>query len=51
MRAGAGDLEACLLAATEIYVGMTTERADRPAFSPDDAAAELLRLESEGVIE
>jgi HD-GYP domain-containing protein (c-di-GMP phosphodiesterase class II) len=51
VRAGAGDVEACLLAATEIYVGMTTARADRPAFSPDDAAAELRRLESEGVIE
>ena len=25
-----GDLDACVLAATEIYVGMTTERADRP---------------------
>ena len=30
---------------------MTTERADRPPFSPDDAAAELRRLESEGVLE
>jgi DNA-binding CsgD family transcriptional regulator len=30
---------------------MTAERADRPAFSPEDAAAELRRLESEGVIE
>ena len=28
------DLGACVLAATEIYVGMTTERADRPAFPP-----------------
>ena len=51
VRADVGDLGACVLAATEIYVGMTAERADRPAFSPDDAAAELLRLESEGVIE
>ncbi len=51
MRADTGDLGACVLAATEIYVGMTTERADRPAFSPEDAAAELRRLESEGVIE
>jgi HD-GYP domain-containing protein (c-di-GMP phosphodiesterase class II) len=51
VRSGAGDLDACLLAATEVYVGMTTERADRPAFSPDDGAAELRRLESEGVIE
>ena len=40
-----------MLAATEIYVGMTTERADRPAHSPADAAAEIRRLESEGVIE
>jgi HD-GYP domain-containing protein (c-di-GMP phosphodiesterase class II) len=45
------DLEACVLAATEIYVGLTTERADRPAFSPEDAAAELRRLEAEGVLE
>ena len=51
VRSSPGDLDACLLTATEIYVGMTTERADRPAFSPDDAAAELRRLESEGVID
>ena len=30
VRADAGDLGACVLAATEIYVGLTTERADRP---------------------
>lgn len=47
----ADDLGACLLAATEIYVGLTTERADRPPFSPADAAAELRRLESQGVLE
>ena len=40
-----------MLAATEIYVGLTTERADRPPFSPADAAAELRRLESQGVLE
>ena len=45
------DLGACILAATEIYVGLTTERADRPPFSPGDAAAELQRLESAGVLE
>jgi HD-GYP domain-containing protein (c-di-GMP phosphodiesterase class II)/DNA-binding CsgD family transcriptional regulator len=50
-RADADDLGACALTATEIYVGLTTERADRAAFSPDDAAAELRRLESEGVLE
>ena len=41
----------CLLAAVEIYVGMTTDRADRTACSRDDAAAELRRLASAGVIE
>jgi HD-GYP domain-containing protein (c-di-GMP phosphodiesterase class II)/DNA-binding CsgD family transcriptional regulator len=49
--ADADDLGACVLAATEIYVGLTAERADRQPFSPDDAAAELRRLESQGVLE
>ena len=40
-----------MLAATEVYVGLTTERADRPPFSDDDAAAELRRLEADGVLE
>jgi DNA-binding CsgD family transcriptional regulator len=35
----------------DIYVGLTTERADRAAFSGDYAAAELRRLSSEGVLE
>jgi len=51
VQAGAGDPGACILAATEVYVGMTTERADRPAFSPEETAAELRRLEAEGVLE
>ena len=51
VRSDAGDLGACVLAATEIYVGLTAERADRRAYSPSDAAAELRRLESEGVLE
>ena len=51
MRADTGNLGACVLAATEVYVGMTTERADRLAHSPEEAAAELRRLESEGSIE
>lgn len=50
-RAGTGDPGACVLAAAEVYVGMTTARADRPAFSGEDAAAELRRLESAGVLE
>ena len=51
LRADGGELGACVLAATEIYVGLTTERADRPAHSPADAAAELGRLDSQGVLE
>jgi HD-GYP domain-containing protein (c-di-GMP phosphodiesterase class II) len=51
VRADIGDLGACVLAATEIYVGLTTERADRPPFTPEDAAVELRRLASDGVIE
>jgi HD-GYP domain-containing protein (c-di-GMP phosphodiesterase class II) len=45
------DLRGCVLAATEIYVGLTTERADREPFSPEDAASELRRLESLGTLE
>lgn len=51
VRADAVDPGACLLAAVEMYVGMTTDRADRAAMSPEDAAAELRRLASEGVTE
>ena len=40
-----------MLAATEIYVGLTTERADRPAFTAENAAAELRRLVSQGVLD
>jgi HD-GYP domain-containing protein (c-di-GMP phosphodiesterase class II) len=52
-RARAADEEfgACVLAAAEVYVGLTAERADRPPFSPNDAAAELRRLESDGLLE
>ncbi len=46
-----GDPGACVLAATEVYVGLTTERADRPPFSDADAAAELRRLDEERVLE
>ena len=42
---------ACVLAAPEIYVGFTTDRADRPAFSPEHAAAELRRLVAQGALE
>ena len=51
MRGEAADPGADLLITTEIFVGMTTERAHRPAFSAIDAADELSRLASEGVLE
>jgi HD-GYP domain-containing protein (c-di-GMP phosphodiesterase class II)/DNA-binding CsgD family transcriptional regulator len=51
VQADADDLGACVLAATEIYVGLTTERADRLPFSPANAADELRKLESEGALE
>jgi HD-GYP domain-containing protein (c-di-GMP phosphodiesterase class II) len=51
VRADHGDYGACVLAATEIYLGMTTERADRAPFAAETAAAELRRLASEGVLE
>ena len=46
-----GNTGACLLAATEIYVGMTTERADRLAHSAAATAAELRRLALHGVLD
>jgi HD-GYP domain-containing protein (c-di-GMP phosphodiesterase class II) len=51
VRAADDHLGTCILAAAEVYVGLTAERADRPPFSADDAAAELRRLESAGVLE
>jgi HD-GYP domain-containing protein (c-di-GMP phosphodiesterase class II) len=51
LRADATDREARVLAAVDVYVGLTTERADRPAFSDADAATELRRLVSAGVLE
>ena len=51
VQADSDDLGACVLAATEIYVGLTTERADRLAFSPADAAEQLRTLEAQGVLE
>jgi HD-GYP domain-containing protein (c-di-GMP phosphodiesterase class II) len=51
LRADAGDVGTCILAATEVYAGLTAERADRPPFPPEEAAGELRRLESEGMLE
>lgn len=42
------DLAARVLAATDIYVGLTADRADRPAFSDASAAAEIRRLAAGG---
>jgi len=49
VRADAVEAGARVLTAVEIYVGLTTERADRPASSAEDAAAELRRLASRGM--
>jgi len=51
MQAGAGDPGACVLAAADVYAGLTTERADRPPLSAADAAGELRRLELRGLLE
>jgi HD-GYP domain-containing protein (c-di-GMP phosphodiesterase class II) len=51
LRADAGDLSGGVLAAGDIYVGLTTDRADRPAFSAEYAAAELRRLAAQGVLD
>jgi HD-GYP domain-containing protein (c-di-GMP phosphodiesterase class II) len=40
-----------ILATADVYVGLTTDRADRPAFSRDSAAAELRRLVITGVLD
>ena len=49
--ADAIDLSAGILAAAEVYVAMTTDRADRPALPGQSAAAELRRLAAEGQID
>lgn len=51
LRHDPADLAASILAAADSYVGLTTDRADRPAFSAGDAATELRRLASEGAFE
>ena len=50
-RADQADAGACVLAATEIYIGMTSERPHRGAFAEADAAEELRRLASLGLLE
>lgn len=40
-----------VLAAADVYVALTADRADRPAFSAEQAATELRRLASQGALE
>ena len=51
LRADAVDHCAPVLAAADVYVGLTADRADRPAFSADSAERELRRLAAEGVLD
>ena len=51
LRAGAANIGAQVLSAVEIFVGLTTERADRAPHSAEDAASELRRLVGQGVLE
>ncbi len=51
IRADAVDPGGCLLAAVEIYVGMTGDRAHRKALSVEAAATELRRLATTGMID
>ncbi|HEY8809337.1 MAG TPA: HD domain-containing phosphohydrolase, partial [Solirubrobacterales bacterium] len=51
LRADVTDRAGRLLAAVDVYVGLTSERADRPAFAADDAATELRELASRGELE
>jgi len=50
-RADQADVGACVMAATEIYIGMTSERPHRPAFTGAEAAEELRRLASQGLLD
>jgi HD-GYP domain-containing protein (c-di-GMP phosphodiesterase class II) len=51
LRADAMGQGAGLLAAVDVYVGLTADRADRPASSGERGAAELRRLVSDGLLE
>ncbi|MGH3299743.1 MAG: HD domain-containing phosphohydrolase [Trebonia sp.] len=51
LRADAVDPDAAILAAADIFVALTTDRAHRPAFSGKEAATELRRLVARGALE
>lgn len=44
-------VDAAILAVADIYVGLTAERADRPAFSDEDAAIAISGLASTGMLD
>lgn len=44
------DVCASILAATDVYVGLTSDRADRPANSPQDAAVHLQSFAADGLL-
>ena len=51
LRADATDRSGRLLAAVDVYVGLTTDRSDRPALSADAAATKMRELVSLGELE
>jgi HD-GYP domain-containing protein (c-di-GMP phosphodiesterase class II) len=51
LHANATDRAGRLLAAVDIYIGLTSDRSDRPAFTDEAAAAELRDLVGRGVLE
>jgi len=51
LAASALEPAAQVLTATDVYVGLTSDRADRPALPADDAAAELLTLAARGSLD
>jgi HD-GYP domain-containing protein (c-di-GMP phosphodiesterase class II) len=50
LRAGSLPVAAAVLEAVEVYVGVTTDRADRPGASAESAATELRRLVADGFL-
>lgn len=51
LRTTTDQIGAAILAAADLYVGLVTERADRPAFAAADAAHEMRRLVAQDVLE
>ncbi len=51
LRADATDRTGRLLAAVDVYVGLTTDRSDRPALPAGAATAQLRELVSQGALE